>query len=391
MKDLFPGYYSLGEDEEREIWSSCLFVFDANVLLNLYCMKPEDRSRSLRLFAQLGDRLWIPHQVAAEYQRRRAKVIRDQIGSIQALSSRVKDAEKLIRTALPEQHPFTGADKDQEDACGACQKVRRSLDSKRGHYQRLLEDDTVRNELDAILRGRVGRPYEPVQLLKVLRRGEKRYSMRFPPGFADEHKGGVSAFGDWIIWNQILDKVKIEKRSVLFVTDDTKEDWWITDAAGNHWPRDELVDEMKRTAGTTLQLHTSRSFLEKGSCYLSARPANTAKKLSDRGAWDTYRAAMEGMLRMQKQAASQLPWLLPIVSRAMDQIQHTGTFRAVLEAQKAAEWVASSPFGRSAWEVQRLAERIGVSPLMRALAAYQARFDPLEDGSQNAGATREQP
>ena len=36
MKDSFPGYYRPTENEFAEMWESCLFVLDANVLLNLY-------------------------------------------------------------------------------------------------------------------------------------------------------------------------------------------------------------------------------------------------------------------------------------------------------------------------------------------------------------------
>jgi len=153
------------------------------------------------LLRDLGDRLWIPHQVAAEYQRRRATVINEQIGYIQDLCNKVKATGELIRSALPEQHPFSGVDRDQEEAYAVCQRVRKSLGRKRGHYQRLLQDDKVREELDEMLAGRVGLAYEPEKLEKVIQQGEKRYGIRFPPGFADDRKRGVSAFGDWIIWS----------------------------------------------------------------------------------------------------------------------------------------------------------------------------------------------
>ena len=36
MKELFPGYFKETEGHLREIWDTSLFVFDANILLNLY-------------------------------------------------------------------------------------------------------------------------------------------------------------------------------------------------------------------------------------------------------------------------------------------------------------------------------------------------------------------
>jgi len=33
-------------------------------------------------------------------------------------------------------------------------------------------------------------------------------------------------FGDLIIWKEMIEKAKAEKRPIIFVTDDGKSDWW---------------------------------------------------------------------------------------------------------------------------------------------------------------------
>lgn len=43
MKELFPGHFKESEGHLREIWDTSLFVFGANVLLNLY--RPSDRNK----------------------------------------------------------------------------------------------------------------------------------------------------------------------------------------------------------------------------------------------------------------------------------------------------------------------------------------------------------
>jgi len=40
VKKTFPGYYRPTEEEFSEHWKNCFFVFDANVLLNLYRYTP---------------------------------------------------------------------------------------------------------------------------------------------------------------------------------------------------------------------------------------------------------------------------------------------------------------------------------------------------------------
>ncbi len=48
------------------IAEQALFVFDTNVLLNLYRYQSGTRDELLNVLAQLSDRIWIPHHVALE-------------------------------------------------------------------------------------------------------------------------------------------------------------------------------------------------------------------------------------------------------------------------------------------------------------------------------------
>ncbi len=48
MRDLFPGYYRPTEEEFAKMWQEGIFVFDANVLLNIYYNGPRKLDRSLR-------------------------------------------------------------------------------------------------------------------------------------------------------------------------------------------------------------------------------------------------------------------------------------------------------------------------------------------------------
>jgi predicted nucleic acid-binding protein len=367
MKDLFPGYYPMSADEEAEFWSSCLFVFDTNVLLNLYRMKLDDRKRSLKLFRELGDRLWIPHQVAAEYQRNRLGVVREQIARIDDLSKKISEAEKMIRNASPDQHPLSGVDADQEEACKACQRVERFLKSKRDTHEKLLKDDRVREELDKVLTGRVGPPYDTEDLVKIIADGERRYGALLPPGFADNRKRGIYAFGDWIIWRQMLDKAKTERRPMLLVTDDRrKEDWYVAGAPAEFWTRDELVTEMQQNAGAAFRLYTSEEFLKKASEHLERRTASVAERLSGSGAWTSY---LELVRRAQDVAALMPDWL-PSAGQA---------------AAQAVAYLRNNPWlTQTALRVLQDAEIIGrvYSDALRLTSLqfpYQPQAEPLEN------------
>jgi hypothetical protein len=75
MRKMFPGHYRPSEPEFRKLWDKCLFVLDANVLLNLYRYSGETRKKLLDIMGRIESRLWVPHQAALEYQRNRLEVI----------------------------------------------------------------------------------------------------------------------------------------------------------------------------------------------------------------------------------------------------------------------------------------------------------------------------
>ena len=78
MKSQFPGYYRPTQAEFKELWNDCIFILDTNVLLNLYRYDEATRNDFLVTLEYVKDRLWIPHQVALEYQENRNQVIKSE-------------------------------------------------------------------------------------------------------------------------------------------------------------------------------------------------------------------------------------------------------------------------------------------------------------------------
>jgi|SRR5712692_1989289 len=78
MKGLFPQYADSSNQDYGNVWKQALFVFDTNVLLNLYRYQSSTRDELLNVLGQLSGRIWIPHHVALEFQRNRLKIIAEQ-------------------------------------------------------------------------------------------------------------------------------------------------------------------------------------------------------------------------------------------------------------------------------------------------------------------------
>ena len=76
MKDLFRGYYSPTNDELDRMWNEGLIVLDTNALLNLFRYTESTRAEFLTVLQAIAEQLWIPHQIALEFQRRRLDVNR---------------------------------------------------------------------------------------------------------------------------------------------------------------------------------------------------------------------------------------------------------------------------------------------------------------------------
>jgi hypothetical protein len=77
MRDLFPGfYYNYPQGEElSKLWREAIFVFDANMLLNVYRYSPVALERYFELLDKLQKQVWLPYQVVSEYQENRETVI----------------------------------------------------------------------------------------------------------------------------------------------------------------------------------------------------------------------------------------------------------------------------------------------------------------------------
>ncbi len=292
MKTIFYGYYQPTEQEFDDLWQNCLFVLDANVLLNLYRYSPEVSNEFLTILDQISDRLWIPHQVALEYQENRLGEIaqqknkyeeaRNTLGRILADLSKLR--KTLVDLGMLDKTPsdFVLAGLLGHDALAGFEylfkefkdvspELKNEIEQKQGQHPDLASQDNIRDVLTTCLAEKVGPPYSQKRLLEIYELGEKRYKSKIPPGYQDSKKESEMGygnlvikkkFGDLILWYQIMDKAKETQKPIIFVTGDKKDDWW--------WkakddkiigPRPELVTEIKAEANVSFYMYNSERFI----------------------------------------------------------------------------------------------------------------------------------
>jgi len=266
MRKQFLGHFKETDKTIAEIWKTAIFIFDANVLLNLYRYSDETREDFIKLLKSLKSRSWLPEQAAHEFLKNRASVIKDQIGSYETTQT---DIDKLSKSFSGSRaHPFIS--KDTSDMFDASVKViNGEMAKNKTKQEELIHKDGIKDQVADLFDGRVGERYTSDDLEKIFTQGKDRYAAKTPPGYKDGGKisdpktesDKRSNFGDWIIWKQVMDYAISAKKPIIFVTDDRKEDWWEEEYGKTLGPRPELINEFAETSNQKILIYTPDSFL----------------------------------------------------------------------------------------------------------------------------------
>lgn len=271
MKDNFPGYYH--DPDFKKLFNECIFVFDASVLLALYELPKEDTENLFNAWEneKLFDRLWIPYQVALEYQRNRWKSI-----SIQESSFNVKDGLADIKKSIKKldsdldklsllQHQHC----DVKKIADTLNEISIFVDELNQESPNFLLDDLIRENIDYIFTNKVGRQFSAEEMEKIYQEGAERFRNNIAPGYLDKNKDTVKRFGDLVLWKQIIDYSKSVKKPVVFITNEKKADWWFKGNNGELFgPQAELVEEFANETGQIFHMYRLSQFLKHINEYL---------------------------------------------------------------------------------------------------------------------------
>src|SRR5437868_3429273 len=150
MRDLFPGFYKRTEEELSILWQDGIFIFDTNMLLNVYRYTHKTRDRYFEILKLLKQRnqLWIPYQAAYEYQDRRFEVIQGQLDAYTNVSNTLQTTWQKLENSLDpykSKHGFIDAvgllDRLNEAIKNAKDTVTRGRDRNKREYEALKRND----------------------------------------------------------------------------------------------------------------------------------------------------------------------------------------------------------------------------------------------------------
>lgn len=277
----FEAFYKSNEGL-KEIWERSIFVFDANVLLNLYRYTEDTANDLLNILKNMDDQIWLPHQAAMEYHFNRETVILSQIESYNEIKSVFSKHAGIFKNELnaklstyKKKHPKVNVEELLEMINKTLNEINEIIEEKQEvHPKDLLREDPYLKDITDVFGSNVGEClYDQLKLNSIHKEGESRYSHQIPPGYKDLEgkKGQVrywdgllykGEFGDLIVWNQIIDKANQEKKSIIFVTDDDKEDWWKIVKGKTLGPRIELINEFNNKTNQDFYMYKTYRFME---------------------------------------------------------------------------------------------------------------------------------
>lgn len=262
MKKLFPGRYQPTEEEFKYLFENAIISFDTNILLNLYSYSEDTRTEWFKIFDKFSSRLWLPYQVAIEYQENRLNRIFTEKNKYDKISTAITDLKNESLSKFDENwrlSPKSIAEWKAEIA-GVLDKVKDTVQKQKSSHADLTYIDPIRDKIDAIFENKIGTPHTEEFLKVANAEGKKRFEELRPPGFKDDKKAD-NKFGDYFLWKELLENAKTKKKPLLLVTEDKKGDWWQIHKGLTIGPHPELVNEFFRETGQQFYMYGADQFL----------------------------------------------------------------------------------------------------------------------------------
>ena len=240
MRQAIYEYIELTKEEKKALWESATFVFDTNVLLNLYRYTSKTRDSLLMAIEELKDRIWMPHHVAEEFMKDRYKIIDESSKLYEVLKV---DADGFVEECAKKLN-MVKKDTEMTELAEYINQWIDKLEKQNPKVQNSFED-SILDRLLSIFNEKVGGGFDDERIKEIEREGKERYDRKIPPGYMDQKDKKVNdnLYGDLIIWKEILQFAKDKGKDIIFITNDQKEDWWNNISGKTIGPRVELRKE----------------------------------------------------------------------------------------------------------------------------------------------------
>ena len=250
MRKQFPQYYRVSQSDLLKRFDECVFIFDSCVLLDIFRMKEELVDKMFNVIEHYKDQIRVPYHAASEYYKNINVVLKFQLNKIRESQ---KSFEAFIKTFQAQRnYPYISP-----EASDLLDKLKNQIDKDFSEQTLYLEKQLVQglhqNKLAQLLDGCVLEAFSSTELMEIEKQGETRYANHIPPGWKDASKD-ENRDGDLINWMEILRYAKQNAKTIIFISNDVKEDWVQKEMGKNIGVQPLLLEEFYEKKGNHNQL-----------------------------------------------------------------------------------------------------------------------------------------
>ena len=253
----------------QEIRSSeHIIVLDTTVLLELYRQPANISLDVISALKRILTNIYIPRQVYEEYLKNYHKICGDEKKKYKKVTEELSDSLKKLHNDIAKKvgeyrkHNYTDISKLQNNLNEKIKDTQNIItEFEKSHHAEIqlninfLQNDKVKEFVDLLLnQGSIGQKIPFSKKILLLQEGQVRYDNLIPPGFHDSAKNGEAKYGDLFVWKDIITIAKEKNTNIIFVCNDTKEDWWEKNKDTPIDLRQELNEEFKET-NPSLSIH----------------------------------------------------------------------------------------------------------------------------------------
>ena len=245
-----------------------IMVLDTNILLELYRQPANISLDIIEALKRVKDDVYIPRQVYEEYLKNYHKICGDEKKKYKKVTKALSDSLKKLQNDIAKKvgeyrkHNYTDISKLQNNLNEKIKDTQNIItEFEKSHHAEIqlninfLQNDKVKEFVDLLLnQGSIGQKIPFSKKILLLQEGQVRYDNLIPPGFHDSAKNGEAKYGDLFVWKDIITIAKEKNTNIIFVCNDTKEDWWEKNKDTPIDLRQELNEEFKET-NPSLSIH----------------------------------------------------------------------------------------------------------------------------------------
>lgn len=261
MKTKFRGYYRIHKEDLLSKFEDCLFVFDANALLDIFRLNQSLTTQVFEVMEHYSDQIRVPYHAAEEYNNRINDVLAEQL---KKNTKAINDFNNFENSLSAKRNQPYISDETSRIIENLKSQIEQDFKSQIDYITKELLYGAMQNRMADILDAKVLEPFTKEELEELEKKGKERYEAKIPPGWKDASKD-TNRYGDYFNWEEILRLAEREKKSIIFITNDTKQDW-IEEVDGKKLGplralSQEFCDRVK-TADQLFYIYTLDKFLE---------------------------------------------------------------------------------------------------------------------------------